>query len=152
MSREACFCKKKVFTVFKEGWNSIQDENRSGKFKMATTSKIVNSVNPLILADRRVIIEGVSELQGISVGTAHKIVHDDLAFSKVSCCWVLPGQCKASYFSKNSGNHQAAATSFLQSKFSPFWFSLVCTHPQRTSAWNKVFKRWWSKDHRKQMA
>ena len=36
--------------------------------------------NALILADRRVIIENISEQQEISVGAAYKIVHDDLVF------------------------------------------------------------------------
>ena len=39
---------------------------------MTSTSEMVDSVNVIILADRRVII---------SVGTAYKIVHDDLSFS-----------------------------------------------------------------------
>ena len=36
------------------------------------------SVNTLILADNRVSIEGISVKLGIFVGTAHKIIHDDL--------------------------------------------------------------------------
>ena len=49
---------------------------------MVSTPEMVDSVNALILADRRV----VSEQLGISVGTVHRIVYDDLDFSKASCC------------------------------------------------------------------
>ena len=45
------------------------------------TPEMVDSVNVLNLADRIVTIEDISEQLGISVGTAHKTVHDDLAFS-----------------------------------------------------------------------
>ena len=88
--------------LFKESWNSIQDEVRPVKPTMVSPPEMLDSVNALILADRRIRIEDISEQLEISASTAHKIVHDD--FSKVSCHWV--SQCKTSYCSKNSGNHQ----------------------------------------------
>ena len=74
---------------------------------MASTPEMMDSVNVLILADRGVIIEDISEQLGISVGATHKSAHEHLAFSNVSSHWVLPGQFKTSYCSKNSGNHQS---------------------------------------------
>ena len=74
--------------MFKESQNSIEDEDMSNRPTMSNTQKMVNSVNALILINRRVTIEDISEQVGIFVGTAHKIVYDDLAFSKVSCHWV----------------------------------------------------------------
>ena len=68
--------------LFKEDQNSIQDE--SGWPTMASTLEMVDLVNALILADKRVTIEDISEW-GISVATTHKIVHDNLVFSKVIC-------------------------------------------------------------------
>ena len=47
---------------------------------MATTPEMVHSVNTLNLTDRIVTKEDIYELLGISVGTAHKIVNDDLGF------------------------------------------------------------------------
>ena len=69
---------------------------------MVSSPEMLDSVNVLILANRRVRTESISVQLEISASTAHKIVHDD--FSKVSCHWV--SQCKTSYCSKNSGNHQ----------------------------------------------
>ena len=77
---EAYFSRKNVYKwdkLFKEGQNSIQDE---GMPTIASTSEMVDSVNALILVDRRVATQDISEHQGISVGTAHKIVPDDPAF------------------------------------------------------------------------
>ena len=67
---------------------------------------MVDSVNTLVLANRKVTIEeNISDKLVISVGSGHKIEHDELVFSKVSCCWVALEQCKAAYWNKNSGNY-----------------------------------------------
>ena len=52
---------------------------------MMSTTEIEDSVNVLILTDRRVIKENISEQVGSSVDTAHKIVYDDFYFSKIRC-------------------------------------------------------------------
>ena len=88
---EACFSKKNVYKwakLFKDGRLSIEDEDKPGRPTMASTPEMVDSVNALILADSNVTIEDISEQLGISVGTAHKIVHVDLSFYKVGCRWV----------------------------------------------------------------
>ena len=71
--------------MFKEGLNNIQDEDRPSRPKMVSISKIVDSANTLSY------IEDISEHLWISVGAAYKIVHNDLPFSKVSCCWAMQG-------------------------------------------------------------
>ena len=43
---------------------------------MESTPEMVDSVNEFILAVRSVTIEDISEQLGISVDTAHKIMHD----------------------------------------------------------------------------
>ena len=47
---------------------------------MVGIPEMVDSVNALILADRRVTIEDISEQLGISVGIAHKIILDACLF------------------------------------------------------------------------
>ena len=108
------------------------------------------------LADRKVTIEDISKQLGISVDANNRIVHDDLPFSNFSCCWVSLGQCKASYYNKNSRNHQLVCwEQLLHPPYSPdltqFWFLLVWPH-QRISVWNKIFKWWWSDEQHEQMA
>ena len=49
--------------------------------QLVSTPEMVDSVNVLNLANRSVIREDIVEQLGISVGTAHKIGHDDLSFS-----------------------------------------------------------------------
>ena len=88
---EACFSEKNVYKwaeLYEEGRKSVRDDDSSIQPPMSSTPEMVDSVNALILADRRVSIKDISEQLGISLGTANKIVHDELAFSKVSCRWV----------------------------------------------------------------
>ena len=104
-----CFGQENIYRLdklFKEGRNRIQDENRTGRPPMASTPEMVDSTNALILDDRKVIIEDISEQLRIPVGTAYKTEHDDLIFSKFCCCWALQAQCQTSNCSKKSGNHQ----------------------------------------------
>ena len=49
----------------------------------ASTPGMVDSVNPLILAIRRVTIEDTSKQFGISLDKVHKTGHNDFTFSKV---------------------------------------------------------------------
>ena len=57
---------------------------------MVITPEMVDSVNALILSDRRVSIEDISEQLAISVDTAHKIMHDALVFLKGSTRTIQP--------------------------------------------------------------
>ena len=54
--------------LFKEIRSSIQADDRSD-----STPEMLDSVNALILADRKDIIEDISEQHGISIGRAQKL-------------------------------------------------------------------------------
>ena len=49
-------------------------------------------------------VEKISEQLGISVNTAQKIAHDDLAFGNIKCRWVLWEQYMSLYISNNGAN------------------------------------------------
>ena len=78
--------------MFTDGLNCLKNAEHEDRPGWPTTVSIteikVDSVNELILADRIVIIDDISEHLGIPTSSAHKIVLDDLAFSMVSCQWV----------------------------------------------------------------
>ena len=76
--------------LFKESKNIIFNENRPGRVSMMSTLEILYSANVLILAKKIVIMKDISERLGNHVSTAHKMVHDNPAFSNVSCYWVSP--------------------------------------------------------------
>ena len=70
---EAPLCKNvyKCIKLSKEGQNCIQVKDRPSRSTMMSTPEMVDSVNALTLADRKVIIEDISDQQGISVCIEH---------------------------------------------------------------------------------
>jgi len=70
-----------VVSQFKAGRTSIDDDERSGRPVSSSMSEMIERVHQIIRKDRRTIDE-VSMLGGISHGTCHKILTEDL---KMQC-------------------------------------------------------------------
>lgn len=85
MSQTVCY---RWVDAFKNGRKDIHDEPRSGRPVDVSTPHTIAEVEKLILSDRRITIDEVAEIMELSHGTVHSIVHDKLAFSKVSARWV----------------------------------------------------------------
>ena len=85
--------------IFIDGLNCLKKAKIVFKMKTSLTGppKMVDSVNVFILVDKKVTTEDILKQLGISVVTTHKIRYSDVAFSKVSCCWISTGHCKVSY-------------------------------------------------------
>ena len=124
--------KKNVYKwakLFKEGRRSVEDEDRPGRPTEVRSPEVIKSVNDLIQSNRRVTVDDIARTLSLSVGTAHKIVHDDLGYSKVSCRWV-PKMLTAEHSSSNGADHQRAGlgtapSSPLQPRPCPFRLSPV---------------------------
>ena len=83
-----CFSRKNVYKwakLFEERRRSVEDEDRAGRPTKVRSREVIKSVNNLIQSNRRMTLEDIARTFSLSVGTAHKIVHDDLGYSKVSC-------------------------------------------------------------------
>ena len=79
--REVCFTKRN--DIDRLNYLKMIDilfKMKTGRPLKASTLEMLDSVNALILSGWRVTIDNISEHLGISVVTAHKIVHDDFAF------------------------------------------------------------------------
>ena len=85
LSQTSCY---RWVDEFKNGREDITDEPRSGRPVDVSTPDTVAKVEKLIKSDRRLTIDDVAETLDISHGTAHNIVHEKLAFNKVSARWV----------------------------------------------------------------
>ncbi len=53
------------------------------------TRENMGLVRQLVESDRRVTVQTLVSGTGLSVGTIHLILHEDLGLSKVTVCWVL---------------------------------------------------------------
>ena len=98
--RWAINCLKKAEVIFK-------NEDRPGWHTMVGIPEMVDSVDTLILANRRVTREDISEQVGIFVDTEHKIVDDNFALSLFV----------AGFYQDNAKPHMAARTVKTISQF-----------------------------------
>ena len=73
---------------FKSGRQSTEDEHRSGRPSDTCTEETINSVQDMILKDRRATIRYVAECMKLSSGTTHHIIVDVLGYNKVCARWV----------------------------------------------------------------
>ena len=68
---------------FKEGRESVRDDERSGKSKEVRTPELIGQIKNLMDKDRRVSIETISARFDVSVGTVHTIIREELKMRKI---------------------------------------------------------------------
>lgn len=73
---------------FKRGRESLEDDPRSGRPKTATTPEIVEKVHKILMSDRRLKLQQIAEMVGISKERVHVIVVQELGMKKLSARWV----------------------------------------------------------------
>ena len=73
---------------FKNGQLNIKHSLRSGRSISATDEKNVKVVENLVVEDRRITIQKIAEILGISSGSVRGILHDHLHMTKVCSTWV----------------------------------------------------------------
>ena len=69
---------------FKDGQLNIEDNPRCGRLITTTDNETVKDVQSLIIEDRRITIQQVAYVLGVSTYTVHGIIHDQLLMVKVS--------------------------------------------------------------------
>src|SRR5215470_4845567 len=73
--------------LFAEGRVDIFDAARSCCPSTASSAETIAEVNELIQENRRIKLRDVVRMLDISIGTAHKIIHEDLGYRKVCARW-----------------------------------------------------------------
>ena len=89
--RPSCVNRASVFEWhkrFKEGRESVRDE-RCGRSKEVRTPEFIGQIKNFMDKDRRVSIETISAQFGVSVGTVHTIIHEELKMRKI-CAKFVP--------------------------------------------------------------
>ena len=79
---------KKWTAEFKRGKESIEDDERSGHLKDATTDENVEIVHNLVMCDRRPDLRSIASEVGLRFWAVRKNLTDILGISKVSARWV----------------------------------------------------------------
>ena len=73
---------------FKHGQLNIEDNSRSDQPITPTDDQTVETVEVLIIEDRRITIQQIDMTVGVSTYTEDGIIHDQLHMSKVSSRWI----------------------------------------------------------------
>jgi hypothetical protein len=70
--------------MFKNGCTSVSD----AEFSARTTTQNEERAMELVLQNRWVTVDEISEQLNISIGSAYSVVHDNLQFHKVCARWL----------------------------------------------------------------
>ena len=74
---------------FKEGRESVRDDERCGRSKEVITPLLIGQIKNLMDKDRRLSIETIGAQFDVSVGTIHTIIHEELKMRKI-CAKIVP--------------------------------------------------------------
>ena len=74
---------------FKEGRESVRDDERWGRSKEVRTPELIGLIKNFMDKDRRVSIETISAQFDVSVGTVHTIICEELKMRKICVKFVL---------------------------------------------------------------
>ena len=85
MSRSRAFA---YYKEFKEGRETIRDRRGQFSLKSARTADKIDAVRRLVTSDQRLTIDDMALESGLSHGTVHTILHDDLGLTKRAARWV----------------------------------------------------------------
>ena len=68
---------------FKEGRESVRDDERCGRSKEVRTPELIGQIKNFMDKDRHVSIDTISAQFDVSVGTVHTIIHEELKMQKI---------------------------------------------------------------------
>ena len=90
--RPSCMNRASVFEKhkrFKEGRESVRDDERCGRSKEDNTPELIGQIKNFMDKDRRESIETISAQFDVSVGTVHTIIREELKMRKI-CARFVP--------------------------------------------------------------
>jgi histone-lysine N-methyltransferase SETMAR len=79
---------KEWYNQFKDGRTSVESDARSGRPSTSRNVELIDQVQTLVMEDRRVTVRELAEDVGISIGSVHSILTDNLALRRVSAKFV----------------------------------------------------------------
>ncbi|XP_068234158.1 protein GVQW3-like [Palaemon carinicauda] len=83
---------KECYNRFKQGQTSVESKPRSGRPSSSRNDEFVENVRRIVEDDHRITINEITKELGISTGSVHTILMEDLAMRRVlnlfpSCWW-----------------------------------------------------------------
>ena len=81
-------CVYKWIERFRDGREAVEDDESRGRRTTSKNNQKIDFVRSLVKENGRLTVYQIAETAGISVDSAHSILHDDLCLSKLSARWV----------------------------------------------------------------
>jgi transposase len=75
---------KEWYNRFKDGRMSVESDTRSGRPSTSRNDELIDQGRTLVMQGRRVTVRELVEEVGISNGSVHSILTDDLSMQRVS--------------------------------------------------------------------
>jgi hypothetical protein len=75
---------KEWYYRFKDDRTSVDSDARSGRFSTSRNYELIDQVRTLVMQDHRVTVRELAEEAGISTGSVHSVLTDDLSMRRVS--------------------------------------------------------------------
>ncbi|XP_068213392.1 protein GVQW3-like [Palaemon carinicauda] len=79
---------KEWYHRFKQGQSSVESKPRSGRPSTSRNEEFISTVPRIVEDDRRITINEITEEVGITTGSVHTILTEDLAMQRVSANFV----------------------------------------------------------------
>ena len=80
---------KEWYNQFKDGRTLVESDARSGRPSTSRNYELIDQVRTLVMQDRRVTVRELAEEVGISTGSVHSILTDNLVLRRVSAKFIL---------------------------------------------------------------
>jgi hypothetical protein len=74
---------KEWYNQFRDGRTSVESDAHSSRPSTSQNDKLIDQVRKMVIQDRRVTVQELAEEVGISTGSVHSILTDDLAMQRV---------------------------------------------------------------------
>jgi ribosomal protein S25 len=118
--------------MFSEGREDVNDEERAGRPSTSTTDEKIDQVKKMVLANRRTTVIEIAEDLGISIGSCHSILIDNLGKRRVAKKknknWLLHHDNAPAHISLLVRDFLAKNNTLMipQPPYSPEFIDLVC--------------------------
>jgi len=80
---------KEWYNRFRDGCTSVESDDCSGRPSISRNDELIDQVRTLVMQDHRVTVRELAEEVGISTGSVHSILTDNLSLQRVSAKFVL---------------------------------------------------------------
>ena len=128
---------------FKEGRESVRDDERCGRSKEVNTPELIGQIENFMDKDRRMSIETISAQLDVSVGTVHTIIREEQNMEKI-CAKFVPRVLREDQKERRFHNSREMVELINSDPAVLDGSMLALPDPRRSDRANPPTNFWWS--------